>query len=112
MRNLNENQYDEAIKAPGSVLIHFWASWNKRDDTLSTTLSDMEHTGKFADIDVFKYCVDVPEAQSRCRNMGILSLPFLAYYEDGKLVRTRIGNSDASIISEFIGARIRKIADS
>jgi hypothetical protein len=111
MRSVSESQYDDVVKASGSMLIHFWASWNKNDETVRETLSEMEKSGDLSGITVYQYCVDVSDNHLRCKKMGILNLPYLAYYENGELIRTKTGISDATMIKKLTGVMTPKAAD-
>ncbi len=85
---VNDEKFDEFVKAHGAVLVDFWGPACAPCKMIAPILDQLsgEMKGKvaFGKMDVTKN-VKTP------MKMGIRSIPTLAFYKDGKLVKTRMG---------------------
>ncbi|MBI3803315.1 MAG: thioredoxin [Nitrospirae bacterium] len=79
---------DEVLKAPGSVMVDFWAAWCGPCQMIAPTIDELavEYAGK---LKVCKLNTDEnPEIAGRYQIMGI---PTLLFFKDGKLVDKIVG---------------------
>lgn len=88
MKDISEADFESAI-ATGAVLIDFSAEWCGPCKALSPIVERLakDYNGK---LNVFK--IDVDEAQSVAARHGVMSVPTLVLFKDGKVVERRIGS--------------------
>ena len=82
------NFEDEVLKSKVPVLVDFWAVWCgpcKMVAPVLTKLSE-KHAGK---LNVGK--VNVDEQQALAQRYGVMSIPTLMVFKDGKAVQTVVG---------------------
>lgn len=88
VKEINDEDFEEFTNAFGSVIVDFWgpacAPCKMIAPILDQISVDMKGKIAFAKMDVTKN-VKTP------MKMGIRSIPTLAFYKDGKLVKTRMG---------------------
>ena len=82
------NFEDEVLKSEIPVLVDFWASWCGPCKMLAPTVAQIaeEYSGK---IKVGK--VNVDEEESLSREYGIVSIPTVILFKNGKPEKTSIG---------------------
>ena len=88
----NGENFDEIIK--NRVLVDFYADWCGPCKMLGPVLE------KVNDIDIIKVNVDMYGELSR--KYGIMSIPCLILFEDGKEVKRNIGFINEDKVREFI----------
>lgn len=88
----NEN-FKDLIKE--KVLVDFYANWCGPCKMIAPELEKVESS-----INVVK--VDVDKFESIAREYGVMSIPTLILFENGKEVRRNIGFIDKSKIEKFI----------
>ncbi len=84
----NENFTEEVLESKTPVLVDFWASWCGPCTMLSPILEEVAKE-KEGIIKVGK--VNVDEEAELATKYGIISIPFLAFFKDGKLVKSSVG---------------------
>lgn len=88
----SENEFNELIK--GRVLVDFYADWCGPCKRLAPLLEELEG------IDIIKVNVDMFDNLSR--SYGIMSIPTLILFENGKEIKKIIGFQTEAEIKEFI----------
>ena len=93
-----QDDFENLIKE-GDVLVDFFATWCGPCQMLSPVLEDFsEH---FERVKVIK--VDIDQFEELVRRHGIMSVPTMEVYKDGKLVQKEVGyRSMDDIASWFI----------
>ena len=87
MKVINEKEFESATKE-GLVLVDFFASWCGPCRMMAVILEDVqkELEGK---VEIYK--VDVDNYEKLARSFGIMSIPTLILFENGKEVEKHIG---------------------
>lgn len=95
----NDNFEREVLQAKGKVLVDFWADWCGPCKMLSPLVDEIagEMDGK---VKVGKLNVD--EARLIASRYGVMSIPTLILFEDGKLVNQSVGFINKQQIAAFV----------
>lgn len=94
-----ENFENEVLKSDKPVLVDFWASWCGPCKMLSPAISEIAEE-KAATLKVGK--VNVDDEGELAQKFGIMSIPTLILFKNGKEEKTLIGlRPKEQIISEF-----------
>lgn len=89
-----ENFEQEVLKSDKPVLVDFYADWCGPCKRLAPLLEELK------EIDVLKVNVDLFDSLSR--SYGIMSIPTLILFENGKEIKKIIGFQTEAEIKEFI----------
>lgn len=94
------NFEDEVLKSEIPVLVDFWASWCGPCKMLAPTVAQIaeEYSGK---IKVGK--VNVDEEESLSREYGIVSIPTVILFKNGKPEETSIGLVPKEALVSMLG---------
>lgn len=94
------NFEDEVLKTEIPVLVDFWASWCGPCKMLAPTVAQIaeEYSGK---IKVGK--VNVDEEESLSREYGIVSIPTVILFKNGKPEKTSIGLVPKETLVSMLG---------
>lgn len=87
MKIIDEKEFDEVTKQ-GVVLIDFFATWCGPCRMMADILEDVS---KEIDERVQIYKVDVDQNENLARRFGIMSIPTLMVFKDGKDVEKHVG---------------------
>lgn len=94
------NFEDEVLKSEIPVLVDFWASWCGPCKMLAPTVAQIaeEYSGK---IKIGK--VNVDEEESLSREYGIVSIPTVILFKNGKPEKTSIGLVPKETLVSMLG---------
>lgn len=96
---ITQNEFDEKVKAEGKVLVDCFAEWCGPCKMLSPVIDKLAE-----EIDTCTfYKLNVDDAEEVSSQYGIMSIPTLLLFENGKLKRTSVGFKSAEELREFIG---------
>ena len=94
----SENFNSEVINSDKPVLLDFWAEWCGPCRMLAPVLADFAE--RHDDVKVGKVNVDQQGALAAA--FGIMSIPTLILFRDGKPAAQRIGLQSAAALEQFI----------
>ncbi len=87
MKIINEKEFEKEIKE-GTVLVDFFATWCMPCRMMSQILEevDRELNGKGKIVKV-----DVDQNENLAKKFGVMSIPTLVLFKDGKMVSKNVG---------------------
>ncbi|HIT10525.1 MAG TPA: thioredoxin [Candidatus Onthousia faecigallinarum] len=91
-----EEDFDKLIEK-GDVLVDFFATWCGPCKMLSPVLEEL--SDHFERVKVVK--VDIDQFEDLTRRHGIMSVPTMEIYKDGKLVKKEVGYHDYDTIASW-----------
>ena len=94
-----ENFEQEGLQSAKPVLLDFWASWCGPCRMLSPVVDEVAE--ERTDVKVGK--VNVDEQPELAGEFGVMSIPTLLVFEQGKLVRQAVGARPKASVLELLG---------
>ena len=97
MKHLTIDDFDNEISS-GKVLVDFWATWCGPCRMLAPLLEQLEseNTG-------VKICkVNVDDQPDLAKRFGVMSIPTLLLFKDGKLADKSVGLINLDALREFV----------
>lgn len=92
-----EEQFEKEI-SEGTVLVDFYATWCGPCQLLGPVLEEVAQDN--TQLNILK--IDVDKFPNIARKYGIISIPTLNVFKDGKLTKTNIGYMDKEQIEDLI----------
>ena len=98
---VSPDSFDEAVSNHRLVVLHFWAAWNEYDKQMDADLEEVE--SEYKNRVFFWINRHGPSWHwQRCRELGILNLPAIACFANGKHMQTVIGMRSKQELSKKI----------
>ena len=94
-----ENFEQEVLQSAMPVLLDFWASWCGPCRMLSPVVDEVAE--ERTDVKVGK--VNVDEQPELAGQFGVMSIPTLLVFEQGKLVRQAVGARPKASVLDLLG---------
>ena len=104
--NVNDNDFDEKVlNNKNIVLCDFWAEWCGPCKQISPILEELSEELQEDKVTIAKVNIDEnPETPSK---YGVMSIPSLLLFKEGKLVSTQIGLQQKSELKSWIDTYIK-----
>ena len=90
----------EVVKAPGKVLVDFWAEWCGPCRMIGPVLEEM--SGDYADVKFVKLNVD--EAPAVAQQFSVMNILTILAFEGGELKQRIVGAMPKAKLVEELGA--------
>lgn len=98
--HVNESEFDrEVLQDSGTVLVDFWATWCGPCRMLSPIVDEVAE--ERTDVKVGK--VNVDEQPELASQFGVMSIPTLLVFRDGKLVNQAVGARPKAGVLALLG---------
>ena len=103
--NVSDSEFEQKVlKSENVVLCDFWAEWCGPCKQISPILEELSEELKESKITIAKVNIDEnPETPSK---YGIMSIPSLLLFKEGKLVSTQVGLQQKSELKMWIESNI------
>lgn len=85
IKHINEDEFNSVINGD-LVLIDFYAEWCGPCKMLSSVLQDLSNERS---LKIYK--VNVDENESLAKKMGVMSIPSVFLYKNGKMISNKLG---------------------
>lgn len=93
----SEDNFDSLISKE-LVLVDFYADWCGPCRMLASQLEDLSNNR--SEVEIVK--INVDEAHNLAKKYGIMSIPVLMLFKDGKLVDNKLGYMPKELIENWI----------
>lgn len=97
MKYLETEEFEKEINK-GTVLVDFYATWCGPCQMLGPILEEIEKENP--QLNILK--IDVDKFPEIAKKYGIMSIPTLIVFKEGKLVKTNVGYLDKKEIEDLI----------
>lgn len=99
MTELTSESFNEKVNnSKGKFLVDFYAPWCGECSALAVILDRVSQ--KTDNVEFFSF--DCDSDRELVMNLGIMSIPALFLYENGKLINTKIGMMTEDELTDFI----------
>ena len=102
VKEVNQTEFDELLNAGKTVVCDFWASWCGPCRMLAPVMEAVSES--FEEAEFVK--VNVDDNEELATRYGVMSIPFVAIFEDGKLKAKSIGYLPEESMKEFLDANL------
>ena len=101
--HLNESEFNEKVNSSPVAMVDFWATWCGPCKMLAPVIEDIgaKYDGKAV---VAK--VDVDENQALAAKYGVMSIPTVIFFKDGKEIGRKVGVQPASAYTQTPDANL------
>ena len=101
--HLNESEFNEKVNSSPVAMVDFWATWCGPCKMLAPVIEDIgaKYDGKAV---VAK--VDVDENQALAAKYGVMSIPTVIFFKDGKEIGRKVWVQPASAYTQTLDANL------
>ena len=97
--HFNKEGFDKAIAAGGITMVDFWASWCGPCRMLAPVIDDL--AGKYEGKAVIGK-VNVDDEQALAMQYGVMSIPTVIFFKDGKELDRKVGVMPAEAYTQIL----------
>ena len=101
--HFNKEGFDKAIAAGGITMVDFWASWCGPCRMLAPVIDDL--AGKYEGKAVIGK-VNVDDEQALAMQYGVMSIPTVISFKDGKELDRKVGVMPAEAYTAILDANV------
>lgn len=101
--HFNEQGFDKALAGGGLMMVDFWASWCGPCKMLSPTIDQL---GEQYDGKAIIGKVNVDEEQDLAMRYGVMSIPTIVYFKDGKEIDRKVGVQPIGALAAALDAHL------
>ena len=101
--HLNESEFNEKVAGSSVAMVDFWATWCGPCKMLAPVIEDI---GKKYDGKAVVAKVDVDENQSLAAKYGVMSIPTVIFFKDGKEIDRKVGVQPAGVYTQILDANL------
>ena len=87
VRKINQQEFENAKRNEGLLLLDFYADWCGPCKMVAPVVEEIAELRS----DVFVANINVDEEEALARSLGIVSIPTLMVFRDGKLDKQAVG---------------------
>ena len=101
--HFNEAGFDKALQSDKLMMVDFWATWCGPCKMLAPVIEDLggKYNGKAV---VAK--VDVDQNQGLAARYGVMSIPTVVFFKDGKEIGRKVGVMPAGAYPQVLDANL------
>ena len=101
--HLNESEFNEKIPTAPIAMVDFWATWCGPCKMLAPVVEDCV---KKLEGKALIGKVDVDENQALAGKYGVMSIPTVIFFKDGKEIGRKVGVQPASVYTQTLDANL------
>ncbi|MEM2282801.1 MAG: thioredoxin [Candidatus Hadarchaeales archaeon] len=105
MLEISDTDFDEVVRNNRFVVVDFWAPWCPPCRALAPVMEELskEYEGR---VQMVK--INVDQHRVKAKEYGIMSIPTLLFFREGKLVDRQVGAVPKSLLREKLEQLIGK----
>lgn len=101
--HLNESEFDTKVGSAPLAMVDFWASWCGPCKMVGPVIESLG--GKYEGKAVVAK-VDVDQNQGLAARYGVMSIPTVLFFKDGKEIDRKVGVMSAAAYSQVLDANL------
>ena len=102
VKEVNQAEFDELVSSGKTVVCDFWASWCGPCRMLAPVMEAVSE--EFTEAEFVK--VNVDDEEELAARYGVMSIPFVAIFECGKLKAKSVGYLPEENMKEFLNSNL------
>ena len=101
--HLNESEFNEKVNSSPVAMVDFWATWCGPCKMLAPVIDSI--AGKYGDKAVIAK-VDVDANPGLAAKYGVMSIPTVIFFKDGKEIDRKVGVQPAGVYTQTLDANL------
>lgn len=104
LQHFNEESFQQALGTNRLMAVDFWATWCGPCRMLGPVIEQLAEEYEEQEVVIGK--VDVDENPALAQQYGVMSIPTVIFFKDGKEIERKVGVADFEIYADFIDQEI------